>query len=118
MPRVICWIVASLLAISTASAQGLETAYKNLKDAEAKKDPDLVRKFAAESSKAARAIVATPEPEKADEKEAWASSVAYAKQVDTYADYALYALVLQPIETAKIVELCEALEAQNDKSQY
>ena len=36
-----------------ANAQDLESAYKNLKDAEAKKDVDGVKKWAAETSKAA-----------------------------------------------------------------
>jgi len=112
------WMAAALVTIGVAGAQDLESAYKNLKDAEAKKDVDLVRKFAGETSKAARAVMATPQPEKAEEKEAWATRVDYAKQVDTYTEYAMYAFVLQPIEAPKIVDLCEALEAQNPKSQY
>jgi len=107
-----------MITFAAANAQELESAYKNLKDAEAKKDVDLVRKYAGETSKAARAIAATPEPAKAEDKEAWATRVDYAKQVDTYTEYAMYAFVRQPIEPAKIVDLCEALEAQNSKSQY
>ncbi len=110
------WISAALLTLAVAAAQDLESAYKNLKDAEAKKDADLVRKFAGETSKAARAAAA--EPAKAEDKEAWASRVDYAKQVDTYTEYAMYAFVLQPIDAAKIADLCEALEAQNARSQY
>jgi len=60
------WMAAALVTIGVAGAQDLESAYKNLKDAEAKKDVDLVRKFAGETSKAARAVMATPQPEKAD----------------------------------------------------
>ncbi|MEO8026640.1 MAG: hypothetical protein ABI823_09200 [Bryobacteraceae bacterium] len=117
--RTIAFGSAVLLFTSVlANAQDLETAYKNLKDAESKKDADLVKKWAGETSKAARAAVATPEPAAADAKAAWTSRVDYAKQVDTYTEYAMYALVLQPIEAPKVVDLCEALEAQNPKSQY
>ncbi len=112
------WVTFALITAGSASAQELESAYKNLKDAEAKKDVDLVRKYAGETSRAARAVMATAEPTKADEKEAWATRVDYAKQVDTYTEYAMYSFVLQPIDGAKIVDLCEALEAQNPKSQY
>jgi len=116
--KVILGLAAAMLLVATANAQDLESSFKNLKEAEAKKDVDLVKKFAGETVRAARVIVASPEPSEAEEKENWKARVEFARQADTYADYTLYAFVLQPLEPAKVAELCETLEGQDGKSQY
>src|ERR1051326_1464049 len=67
-----------------------EAALQNLKAAEAQKDPALIRKYSAVTAKAARKMAGAPQPKEADEVAAWKSSVEYAKQVASYADYALY----------------------------
>lgn len=94
------------------------TSHSCLKAAEGKKDPDLIAKWAANTSKLARKAAAEPEPKDAEEKEDWKKGVDYAKQVDTYTEYSLYANVLATQDPAKKIMLGEALEKQNPQSQY
>jgi tetratricopeptide (TPR) repeat protein len=107
----------ALLPLVCLAAQDVETAYKNLKEAESKKDAALVRKWAAETSAAARKAAAEPEPANPSEKESWTNRVNYARQVDVYTEYSLYATALQA-EPGAVIELTDALEKQNAKSQY
>lgn len=93
----------------------LDAAYKNLKDAEAKKDADGVKKWSDETSKIARQIVATAKP---DDDAAKKQSVDYAKQMDTYSEYALFAAAAQAGDPAKTIDLSETLIQRNPKSQY
>jgi hypothetical protein len=95
----------------------LEDAFQSLKQAESKKDAAQVKKLAAEASALARQEIARPAPSGGEEKEAWNKRLAFARDVDTYAEYALYATAVQaPPATA--VELFSALEQQNPKSKY
>src|SRR5215831_9300683 len=72
-----------------------EAAMQNLKAAEAKKDPALIKKYAARTSAAARKMSAAPQPKEADEVAAWKASLEYAKPVNSYADYAIYRAALE-----------------------
>ncbi len=99
-------------------ADELQKAYDQLKAAEAKKDPDELKKWALATSEAARKLAASPAPASEAEKQSWQQRVDWAKQVDTYTEYAMYALALQPGNPAKTVELVEAVEGLNPKSQY
>jgi tetratricopeptide (TPR) repeat protein len=104
-----------LLAIDP---QDVEMAHATLKAAEAKKDPDAVIKWAARTSEVARKVAQTPKPKEEDEVEAWKTRVEFAKQVDVYTEYALYAAVLQTPDPGKKVALAEALAQRNPNSQY
>ena len=99
-------------------ADDLDAAHQNLKAAEAKKDPDLILKWAGETSAIARKVVASKQPTDADEVEAWKKSVDFAKQLDTYTEYSLYAAAVQTTDPRKRIELGDALSARNPKSQY
>src|ERR1035438_631451 len=95
----------------------LDVAYNGLKAAEGKEDPGLMKTWSARTSQLARkAIAATKAPADDDEKQ----RLEYIKGVDTYADYALYALALklQGKDPKQMAELGAALEQQNIKSQY
>ena len=108
------WLLISLLAIG-AYAQApdeLDTAYNNLKAAQEKKDAAEVEKWASATSALARQVIAKSA---SDEDK---SKADYARQVDTYTEYALYAMALQTTDPAAIVKLVEALEKQNAKSEY
>lgn len=94
----------------------LEAAYANLKAAEAQKDADAAIRWSEVTSGIARKIAKSSQPSAADEVEEWKRSVDYAKQVDTYTEYSLFALAVQG--GPKTVELVEALEKRNPKSQY
>lgn len=96
----------------------LEAAHQNLKAAEAKKDPDLVRKWSAQTSQAARKVAQSPQPKEADAVDTWKREVDYAKQVDTYTEYSLYAAALQSQDPRKRIELGDALNERNPNSQY
>ena len=82
----------------------VEVSFQNLKAAEGKHDPDLVKSWAVRSAGQARKI-----------EEA---QPAYARQVELYAEYALYSMALQSTAPVKTVELVEALERMNSHSQY
>ncbi|MFN0107055.1 MAG: tetratricopeptide repeat protein [Bryobacteraceae bacterium] len=93
-------------------------ANANLKAAEGAKNPALIRKWAVAASAAARRIITSAKPADADEAAAWQANVDYAKQVDTYGDYALYALALQTTDSAQRIEIGESLVRQSPESQY
>jgi hypothetical protein len=98
---------------AVAVADDLETNYQSLQDAVAKKDVAAIKKLAPETCAMARAELAKP-AESGDESKA---RVEYLKEVDTYADYALYSTAVQS-EPAEMVDLIAALEKQNPKSKY
>lgn len=95
----------------------LEVAVATLKAAEAKKDAPLVKKWATNTSGIARRSVATAkrDGEEADDAKA---RIDYAKQVATYADYALFNAALQPGNPAVTIEMAEALKAQSPDGEY
>ena len=90
----------------------VEVAYNNLKAAEGRNDPDAVIKWSAETSKLARKQAASPKPGQGQEQ------VDYAKQVDTYTEYSIFATALKTTDPAKIVALVESLEQRNPNSSY
>lgn len=104
-----------LLALSPGC---VESAHQVLKAAEAKKDPDLIRKWADETSRIALKVVNAPKPAEEDEVEAWKSRADWARQVNTYTEYSLYAAALQTPEPKQKIALLEALETRNAKSEY
>ena len=109
--------VALVLLTASVGASDLEDAFQSLKEAEVKKDPVQVKKWASEVYTSAEAIICTAMPQSEIEKEAWVRQVAYAKEVQVYSEYALYAAALQASpETA--VDLMATLEQENPKSKY
>lgn len=95
-------------------ADGVDLAYNNLKAAEGKNDPDAVAKWSAETSRQARKVEQSTQPSDDDAK----ARIDYAKQVDTYSEYSVYATVLKTTDPAKIIALVEPLEQRNPKSEY
>jgi tetratricopeptide (TPR) repeat protein len=93
-------------------------AHQGLKAAEAKKDPDLIKKWAGLLSQSTQKVISSPQPKASEEVEDWKKRVDWATQAKTYADYSLSAAALQTADPKKKIELIEALEAQNPKSQY
>jgi hypothetical protein len=111
-------LTLAFAGLTCAAPDELDDAYAALKEAQGKKDPDLVKKQALETSKLAREVVASKQPEDASEVDNWKQRVEYAKEVDTYTEYALSVAALEPIDAAKVMDLVETLIAQNPKSQY
>lgn len=95
----------------------IEAAYANLKASEAKKDSEGVLKWSEATSEIARKTVT--EPKAADQSEEdYKHALDFAKQVDTYTEYSLYAAAVQETDPAKVMKLGDAIEKRNDKSQY
>jgi tetratricopeptide (TPR) repeat protein len=93
----------------------LDLAYNNLKAAEGKGDPDLVKVWSGRTSANARKITGSGKPPADDDEK---QLVEYAKQVDTYSEYAVSAAAGKAQDPKKVVELVESLEQRNPKSQY
>ena len=99
----------------TVLADDLDDALAALKQAEGSKDAAKVKELAAAAHATAQKWQAPP-PADAD-KESYEARARYAKDVDTYSEYALYAVAIQS-PTATALDLIAALEKQNPKSQY
>ncbi|HEV3199587.1 MAG TPA: hypothetical protein VGZ73_16905 [Bryobacteraceae bacterium] len=94
-----------------------EAALQCLKAAETKKDAELIKKWSATTSANARKMANTPKPADAD-AESWKSQMDYAKQVDTYSEYALFSTAVQARDPKVVIDLAETLNQRNPKSEY
>jgi tetratricopeptide (TPR) repeat protein len=102
---------------ATVFSDDLEDALKHLKEVEAKNDPALVKKLAVETCALARQVASAPAPETEIAKDAWSKRAAYAREVEVYTEYSLYATALKG-GTDTTIELIETLEQQNPRSKY
>ena len=100
-----------------AAEDSLEDKYQALQDAVAHKDAAQVKKLALEVFPIANTAICESAPESAEEKPAWNSRVEHAKSINTYAEYALFAVALES-PAAMQVDMIAALEQQNPKSKY
>ena len=112
------WIATfALLSVSGAVlADDLDDNYAALKDAQAKKDADTVKKLAVQTVKDAKTEAAKPQPSDASEVEHWKQRVEFAKQVQTFSEYSLSTTATAV--PAKTVELVDTLIEINPKSTY
>lgn len=94
------------------------TAHSCLKAAEGKKDPALIKEWSAKTSELAKKAAAAPKPSDEEEAESWKANVDYAKQVDTYTEYSLYAAAAAAQDPNHKILLIEALQARNPEGQY
>jgi hypothetical protein len=104
--------------LAALTPECVEDAQQTLKAAEMKKDPDLVLKWSAKTAELALKVVNSSQPTEADEVENWKARVDYARQVNTYTEYSLYAMALGTTDPKKQVALIEALQQRNPKSEY
>ncbi len=97
-----------------ANGPDMDGAYFALKAAVAKDDIEQTKKWSARTAAAARMVISSAKAPTDDEGK---HQLEYAKEVDEYAEYALYVLALkaQPKEE---VDLVDTLIKQNPKSQY
>jgi hypothetical protein len=111
--------LALLLGTGSAAvaAEDLDSSYQSLQEAVAKKDAPLVKKLGAQTVALARQAASEAEPAAEDDKDAWKKRVAYAREIESYTEYALYATAVQS-DQAGMIDLMSALEAQNPKSKY
>ena len=92
----------------------MDSAYYALKAAVAKEDPAAAKEWAARTAEAAHKVIAS---EKAPSNDEDKHQLAYAKEVEEYADYGLYVLSLKEPPKEQ-VDLVDALIKQNPRSQY
>ena len=113
-------IVATGEKLLALDPEDPESALQNLKAVEALKDLPGIRKWSALASTNARKMAATPQPKDPADVESWKSDVSYAKQVDTYTEYALFRVALEnSARDPKVtLEFAEVLEARNPDSPY
>ena len=104
--------------VLSEDADDMAVAYTGLKAAEGKKDAAQIKKWAVATSAAAKRAIAAPKPADANEADAWAAAIEYAKQNAAYSEYALYVAALQASSAATRIDLGETLEKQNSASQY
>jgi hypothetical protein len=105
--------------VTAPPADDLRTTYHNLKAAEEKKDVDLIKKYAVATSALARKAIASEKPARIDEIEPWEAQVALAKEVEPYADYALYVAALHAVhDHTKVIDLFDTLSKQSPDSKY
>jgi hypothetical protein len=114
------WIAPLAIVALSGSAQAnqLDDDYAQLKDAQAAKNVEMVRKLAPEASKLARAEAALPQPADASQVADWKQRVEFAKQVDIFSEYALASTAVAVNDPATTVDLVDLLLAQSPKSQY
>lgn len=120
---------SSILAIGTlalclvavgpvASATEVDDAYQKLKDAQAAKDTDAIKKWAIETAKLAKAEAEGGKLDSFSDAD-WPKRVEFDKGVVTLCEYALATATAQAGQTPqKTVELMDALLAMNPKSVY
>lgn len=103
-----------MLEKDPANAAG---AHSCLKTAEARKDAELVRKWALLTHGAAARATGAAKPADADEDE-WKQSVDFARQVGQYAEWSMYNAALQAADPVQQASLFEALKTANPKSEH
>lgn len=99
-----------------AIADDLDDSLAALKAAESSKDAAKIKDLAAKAHATAVKWQAPP-PADVTDKEAYQARADYAKDVDEYSEYALYALAIQSAPATGL-DLINTLEKQNPKSKY
>jgi tetratricopeptide (TPR) repeat protein len=101
--------------VYTGGPNDLDLSYNAIKAAEGKDDPAQIKKWAVQTSEVAKKITGSGKAPADDTEKQIAE---HAKEVGTYADYSIYAAVLKSKDVKTIVDLGEALEHADPKSQY
>jgi hypothetical protein len=112
------WISAltALVLAGGLMANDLDDHYAQLKDAQAKKDADAVKKLSVEAAKLAKAESATPQPTDASAVADWKQRMEFAKDVQLFAEYSLASTAIT--DQARVQDLVDTLLDLNPKSQY
>ncbi len=105
----------SLLALDPVD---LDSAFAALQAADAQKDQELIRKYAAVSWDAASKAVLAPKPADPDDVPDWTKQVEFANQSLAYAEYVLASQAALEPNSRRKAELIQALEQRNPQSKY
>ena len=111
-------IISAGQRLLTLDPDDPEAALQALKAAETKKDIPLIISLSDKTAAAAKKMADKPQPAQADQVETWKHEVDYAKQVGTYADYALFRAAAESRDPKVVIQLAELLEQRSPKSEY
>jgi len=98
--------------------EDVSAAHNCLKAAESKKDVELIRRWADQTSVIARKVKQLKKPEDPDEVDDWKQNIEYSKQVEQYTEYAIYFAALQTKDNTTKAKLIDNLEQKNPTSEY
>jgi hypothetical protein len=93
-------------------------AHNALRAVEQTGDGELVKRWSAVTSTIARRVIKSKQPDDPEEVEDWKARVEFAKQVETYTEYALYYAAVTAKDSRIKSDLVETLEQRNPKSEY
>jgi hypothetical protein len=93
-------------------------AHNALRAVEQRGDVDLVKRWSAVTSAIARRVIKSRQPDDPEEVEDWKARVEFAKQVETYTEYALYYAAVTAKDSRTKSDLVELLEQRNPRSEY
>lgn len=107
-------VLAAGEAALAVDPDNADLAYNNLKAAEGKKDPEMVKAWSLRTSQNARKVITAGKNTTEEEKQ----QLDYSTQLDVYSEYSIYATALQATDPLVTIDLAETLEQRNPKSQY
>jgi len=99
--------------VYTGSPNDLDMGFNAIKAAEGKDDVEAIKKWAEQTSDVAKKVEAKPP---ADDNEKQLAQ--HAKEVGTYAEYAIYAALSKSRDMKMVAELGDALQTMSPKGQY
>lgn len=111
-------VIATADGMLAVDPNDLDSAHDALRAAEAKNDPELMRKYAAAAWDIASRLLQAPKPADPDELIAWNKQQQFAKDVVTYAEYTLASLAKAETDEQKRADIVLLLEQRNPQSQY
>ena len=111
-------IISAGQRLLTLDPDDPEAALQALKAAEAKKDIPLIISLSDKTAANARKMAARPQPTDAEQVATWKGELEYAKQVATYADYALFRAAAESRDPKQVIQLAELLEQRSPTSEY
>jgi len=114
----LAFCVALVLATGQVAifADDLDDALQAMKDNQSSKDAAKTKELAAASHATAQKWMTATAPTDA-EKENYEARARYAKEVDSYSEYSLYAMAIQS-DARTAMDLISTLQKQNPKSKY
>lgn len=116
-PAVLAFTLLFIAGPTVAYPDDLEDAYQNLKSAESKKDPALLREVAIAAYAVAKAEGGMPAPMGDSDMEYWVKRMDAVRNLELQTEYALFAAAGAG-GPAVTVELLSTLERLNPKSRY
>ncbi len=111
-------VLTTAEAMLAVDPNDLDAAHYALRVAEARKDPDLIRKYASLSWDVASKAAQVKKPADPDDVPDWTKQLEFAKQVQAYAEYLLSLQATQSSDPQIKAALIQDLESRNPRSKF